>query len=210
MDQEYIFEKVLVAVGVEGNTANLGLEHTNVQIENNHIKVNSFFNTNDDKICAIGDVVGAPWLAHKASHDGIACVEGLYNNHKSTKPTKNIIPSCIYSHPQIASIGITEDYAKTHNIKVKIGNFPLSANGKALSLSEPEGFVKTIFDAATGELLGAHMIGTEVTELINSFTLAIRLEATEEDIFNTIFPHPTISETIHESALDAFGKAIHI
>ena len=208
--KDYSFEKILVAVGVEGNISNLGLENTNVQTENNHIKINSSFKTHDDKIYAIGDVVGAPWLAHKASHEGILCVNRLYGSDNISKDPNHIIPTCIYSHPQIASVGITEDQALAKNIKIKVGNFPLSANGKALSLSNSEGFVKTIFDADTGEILGAHMVGAEVTELINTFALAIKLEATEEDIFNTIFPHPTISESIHESALDAFNRAIHI
>lgn len=203
------FDKVLVAVGVEGNTDGLGLEKTNIKKNNGHIKINSFFETDEKNIFAIGDVVGAPWLAHKASHEGLRCIELMFSN-KNNKHGKNIIPSCIYSHPQVASVGITEDFALKNNMDIKVGNFPLSANGKALSLSEPKGFVKTIFCANTGELLGAHMLGAEVTELINSFTLAMKLEATEEDIFNTIFPHPTISESIHESSLNAFGKAIHI
>ena len=203
------FEKVLGAIGIEGNTESLGLEKTKVKIKNNQIVTYEFGKTDEDNIYAIGDVAGAPWLAHKASHEGIACVEYIAGK-SSLRSEKMVIPSCVFSNPQVASIGITEENAKKLGIKIKVGKFPLSANGKALSLSESDGFVKTIFEASTGQILGAHMVGAEVTELINSFSLAMKLEATEEDIFSTIFPHPTISESIHESALDAFEKAIHI
>ena len=166
--------------------------------------------TDDNNIFAIGDVAGTPWLAHKASHEGIDCVEYISGLKSiNTENIKQIIPSCIYSNPQVASIGLTEQEAITTNKSIKVGTFPLSANGKALALNEPNGFVKTIFDSKTGEILGAHMIGTEVTELINTFSLAIKLEATEEDIINTIFPHPTLSESIHESVLSAFNRSIH-
>ena len=205
----YNFEKVLGAIGIEGNIKNLGLENTKIKTENNHIVTLEFGKTHEEKIFAIGDVTGAPWLAHKASHEGIACVEYLAGNLEH-KQEKMIIPSCVYSNPQVASIGMTEEEAIKLDLNIKVGRFPLSANGKALSLSESEGFVKTIFEATTGQILGAHLIGAEVTELINSFSLAMKLEATEMDIFSTIFPHPTISESIHESALDAFNKAIHI
>ena len=205
----YNFEQVLEAIGIEGNIENLGLENTNIKIKNNQIVTYEFGKTDEDNIYAIGDVAGAPWLAHKASHEGIACAE--YIAGKSSSPSeKMVIPSCVYSNPQVASIGITEQNAKKQGMNIKVGKFPLSANGKALSLSESDGFVKTIFEASTGQILGAHLVGVEVTELINSFSLAMKLEATELDIFSTIFPHPTISESIHESALDAYDKAIHI
>ncbi len=203
------FEKVLVATGVKGNTSNLGLENTKIKIKNDQIVTYLNGSTDESNIYAIGDVAGTPWLAHKASHEGIKCVEHITGSIKD-KDNNIHIPSCVYSNPQVASIGLTENKAKKLGINIKVGKFPLSANGKALSLDEPEGFVKTIFEANTGQILGAHLIGAEVTELINTFALAIRLEATELDIFSTIFPHPTISETIHESSLDAFGKAIHI
>ena len=205
----YNFEQVLEAIGIEGNIENLGLENTNIKIKNNQIVTYEFGKTDEDNIYAIGDVAGAPWLAHKASHEGIACAEFIAG--KSSLPSeKMVIPSCVYSNPQVASIGITEQNAKKQGMNIKVGKFPLSANGKALSLSESDGFVKTIFEASTGQILGAHLVGVEVTELINSFSLAMKLEATELDIFSTIFPHPTISESIHESALDAYDKAIHI
>ena len=166
--------------------------------------------TDDKNIFAIGDVAGTPWLAHKASHEGIECVEYISGLKSiNSENIKQVIPSCIYSNPQVASIGLTEQEAITNNKSIKVGTFPLSANGKALALNEPNGFVKTIFDSETGEILGAHMIGTEVTELINTFSLAMKLEATEEDIINTIFPHPTLSESIHESVLSAFDRSIH-
>ena len=205
------FDNLLVAVGVEANTSKLGLDFTSVKLNNHNIITHEYGKTDDDKILAIGDVAGGPWLAHKASHEGIICVEyiaGLRRNHK--RIVQSQVPSCVYSHPQVASIGLTEKAAKEKTPNIRIGKFPLSANGKALSLSEHDGFVKTIFDGNTGEILGAHLIGTEVTEIINSFALAMKLEATEEDILETIFPHPTISESIHESVLNAFDKAIHI
>ena len=202
------FDKILVAIGIDGNVNNIGLENTKIKIEKNHIVTYSFGKTDEENIFAIGDVTGAPWLAHKASHEGIKCVEFIAGKIK--KEEKMIIPSCVYCYPQVASIGLTEEQATNKGIKIKTGKFPLSANGKALALSESEGFVKTIFEAHTGQIIGAHLVGAEVTELINTFSLAIKLEATELDIFSTIFPHPTVSESIHESALDAFDKAIHI
>ena len=204
------FEKVLIAVGVEGNIENIGLENTNIKSKNNQIITYEHGMTDDKNIFAIGDVAGTPWLAHKASHEGINCVEYIAGLHtEAAKDVKIFIPSCIYSSPQVASIGITEQEAIFRKKNIKVGKFPLSANGKALALNEPNGFVKTIFDSKTGEILGAHMIGAEVTELINTFSLAMKLEATEEDLINTIFPHPTLSESIHESVLSAFDKGIH-
>ncbi len=208
--KNFNFDNILLAVGVQGNTKNLGIENTKAKIKNNQIVTYEYGKTDDSNIYAIGDVAGMPWLAHKASHEGIECVEYIAGLRKDIKHSQNNIPSCIYSSPQVASIGLTEKQAIEKNIDIKIGRFPLSANGKALSLSEPYGFIKTIFNKNTGEILGAHMIGAEVTELINTFSLAIKLEATEEDIINTIFPHPTLSEAIHESVLNAFGRSIHI
>ncbi len=209
-EELHSYDKVLIAVGVEGNTMGIGLENTKVKIKNNQINTHDFGKTDEPNIYAIGDVAGLPWLAHKASHEGISCVEHITNHNNSITTTHTVIPSCIYSSPQVASIGLTEDQAIKSNKQIKVGKFPLSANGKALSLGEAEGFIKTLFDRNTGEILGAHMIGPEVTELINTFSLAMKLEATEEDLINTIFPHPTLSESIHESVLDAFGRAIHV
>ena len=204
------FETVLIAVGVEGNIENIGLNNTNVNTKNNQIITYEYGKTDEKNIFAIGDVAGTPWLAHKASHEGIECVEFIAGlKPKITGKVNKFIPSCIYSSPQVASIGITEQEAISRNQSIKVGKFSLSANGKALALNEPDGFVKTIFDSKTGEILGAHMIGAEVTELINTFSLAMKLEATEEDIISTIFPHPTLSESIHESVLNAYDRSIH-
>ena len=209
-DTNISFDKILVAVGIEGNINNLGLENTAIKIKNNQIITYEYGKTDEKNFFAIGDVAGGPWLAHKASHEGVNCVEYIAGIRNSKLDSKMVIPSCVYSNPQVASIGLSEKKAKNLGINIKVGKFPLSANGKALSLSESEGFVKIIFEDKTGQILGAHLVGVEVTELINSFSLAMKLEATELDIFSTIFPHPTISESIHESALDAYNKALHI
>ena len=208
--QDLTVERVILAVGITGNTENLGLEKTKVKVEKGHIATNEWCQTAEPGIYAIGDVAGSPWLAHKASHEGVLCVEKI-KGLKTAHPMKKIdIPGCTYSYPQIASVGLTEDAAKAvGKYDVKVGRFPYTANGKALAMGEETGLVKTIFDGKTGELLGAHMIGAEVTELIQGFCLAKTLEATEQDIMNTIFPHPTLSEMMHESTLSAFGKAIH-
>ena len=165
--------------------------------------------TSEKGIFAIGDLTGAPWLAHKASHEGINAVNYIHNPNIKNKHNK-IIPGCTYSRPQIASIGLTENDAIKKGIKIKVGKFPLIGNGKAIALGNADGFIKTIFSHETGELIGAHMIGPEVTELISTYSLAMQLEATELDLFDTIFPHPTVSESIHESVLDAYDRAIHI
>jgi dihydrolipoamide dehydrogenase len=203
-------EKVIMAVGVVPNTEKLNLKNTKVKLsERGTIIVDESMKTLDSNIYAIGDVTDGPWLAHKASHEGIIAAEHFAG--KKTKPIdRNKIPGCTYSAPQIASIGITERFAKEKNMKVKIGRFPFMGNGKAIALGEPDGLMKIIFDEKTGEILGAHMIGAEVTELISNIALAMTLEATEEDLFHTIFPHPTLSEMLHEVSLSAFGKAIHI
>lgn len=207
--QEITTERVLVAAGIIANTENIGLETVGVKIEKGHIVTNQYCETTIKGIYAIGDVTSPPWLAHKGSHEGILVanhIAGLATH--PLDPTK--IPACTYAIPQIASVGLTEEMAKSAGYDLKIGRFPFSANGKAICLGEMEGLVKTIFDAKTGELLGAHMIGAEVTELIQGFTLARTLEATEAEIIETVFPHPTLSEMMPESALQAFGQAIHI
>lgn len=207
--KEICVDKIIVAVGVVGNTKNLGLEKTKVKVEKGQILTNEWGATHEEGVYAIGDVAGAPWLAHKASHEGIICIEkiaGLPDIHPLNK--KNI-PACTYSFPQIASIGLTEEKAKELGYELKIGRFPFKANGKALTLNEREGLIKTIFDSKTDELLGAHMIGAEVTELIQGFSIAKTLETTEKELMHTIFPHPTLSEMMHESVLDAYGRALH-
>lgn len=202
-------DAVIVAIGIIGNTENLGLEKTKVKVEKGQIFTNEWCETTEKGVYAIGDVAGAPWLAHKASHEAILAAEhiaGVKNLHPMNKTN---IPGCTYSHPQIASIGLTEEKAKAEGKTLKIGKFPYRANGKAIALGDTEGLIKTIFDAKTGELLGAHMIGAEVTELIQGFAIGKTLETTEEELMHTIFPHPTLSEMMHESTLDAYGRVIH-
>ncbi len=203
-------DRVVLAIGITGNTENLGLEALGVKIDRGHVVVNEWLETGVKGLYAIGDLVGAPWLAHKASHEGIICVEkiaGLNNVHPMDVTT---IPGCTYSSPQVASVGLTEAKAKEKGYTVKVGRFPFVGNGKAIALGEPDGMVKTVFDEKTGELLGAHMIGAEVTELIQGFGLARSMEGTEEDLIHAIFPHPTISETMHEAVLDAYGRVLHV
>ena len=207
--QTHSFEKVLMAIGIEANVENIGLETTKIALEKGHIQTSAFCETIEKGIYAIGDVAGGPWLAHKASHEGIL-VARLIAGEKPHPLDVTKIPGCTYSSPQIASIGLTEEKAKALGLSFQVGRFPFSANGKALTMGESEGLIKTIFDRATGELLGAHMIGSEVTELIQGFALARTLEATEAEIMDTIFPHPTLSEMMHESTLHAFNQAIHI
>lgn len=206
---ELTVDRVIMAVGIVGNTEDIGLEGTKVKVDRGHIVINEWMETGEPGVYAIGDVCGPPWLAHKASHEGVICVEKIAGE-KGVHPleTSNI-PGCTYCVPQIASVGLTEAKAKEAGHEIKVGRFPFIGNGKAIALGEPEGMVKTIFDAKTGELLGAHMIGAEVTELIQGFGIAKTLETTEADLMHTIFPHPTLSEMMHESVLDAYGKAIH-
>jgi dihydrolipoamide dehydrogenase len=207
---EVIAERVILAVGIVGNVEDIGLEGTGVKVDRSHIVVDEWLRTGEAGVCAIGDVVGPPWLAHKAMHEGVICVEHIAGlNDVHPLDTTNI-PGCTYCRPQIASVGLTEKAARAAGHEVKIGHFPFIGNGKAIALGEPEGMVKTVFDAKTGELLGAHMIGAEVTELIQGYAIAKTLETTEAELIRTIFPHPTISETMHEAVLDAFGRAIHI
>lgn len=203
-------EKIILAIGIVGNTDDLGLENTKVKVERNQIKVNEWSETDEPNVYAIGDIAGAPWLAHKASHEGIICVEKIAGIKGIHPLNKQKIPGCTYSIPQIASIGLTEAKAKELGKEVKVGRFLSIGNGKSLALGETEGLVKTLFDAQTGELLGAHMIGAEVTELIQGFGIAKTLETTEIDLMHTIFPHPTLSEMMHESVLNAYGKTIHM
>ncbi len=208
--QTLTVDRVISAVGITGNIENIGLEKTAVQVDRGHIVVNEWCQTKEPGLYAIGDVAGAPWLAHKASHEGVMCIEkiaGLKDVHP-LDVTK--IPGCTYCHPQVASVGLTEAKAKAAGYDVKVGRFPFIGNGKAIALGEPEGLVKTVFDAKTGELLGAHMVGAEVTELIQGFGIAKTLETTEADLMHTVFPHPTLSEMMHESVLDAYKRAIHM
>lgn len=202
-------DRVIMAVGIVANIENIGLENTKVKTEKGQIVTDAYLQTAEPGVYAIGDVAGAPWLAHKASHEGIICVEKL-TGQKDVHPMKREnIPGCTYCHPQVASVGLTEAKAKAAGYDVKVGRFPFMGNGKAIALGEPDGLVKTVFDAKTGELLGAHLIGAEVTELIQGFVVGKTMEATELDFMHTIFPHPTLSEMMHESVLSAYNKAIH-
>ena len=201
---------VLVSVGVVGNTEGLGLERTRVAIKAGHIVIDAQCRTAESGVYAIGDLAGPPWLAHKASHEAVLCVENIVNQHHAEALNLQQIPACTYCYPQVASIGLTQEQASAQGYSLRVGRFPFVGNGKATALGETEGFVKTIFDAATGELLGAHLVGAEVTELIHGFAIAKTLEATETELMNTIFPHPTLSEAAHESVLAAFGRALHI
>ncbi len=203
------FDTVISAVGIVGNVENLGLETLGVAIDRTHVVTDEFCRTNVKGLYAIGDIAGAPWLAHKASHEGVMVAELIAGKHPHPiKP--NSIAGCTYCHPQIASVGLTEAKAKDAGYEIKVGRFPFIGNGKAIALGEPEGLVKTIFDAKTGELLGAHMVGAEVTEMIQGYVIGRALETTEEDLMHTVFPHPTLSEMMHESVLDAYGRALHM
>ncbi len=202
------FSHAIVAIGIVPNTETIGLEALGVKTDRGHIVVDGFGRTNVGGIYAIGDVAGPPWLAHKASHEGVVCVEAIAGKKPHPFETWNI-PGCTYSRPQVASVGLTEAAAKAAGRTVKVGKFPFIGNGKAIALGEAEGFVKTVFDAETGELLGAHMVGAEVTELIQGYAVARQLETTEAELMHTVFPHPTLSEMMHESVLDAYGRAVH-
>ncbi|MCH8489842.1 MAG: FAD-dependent oxidoreductase, partial [Oceanicaulis sp.] len=201
-------DKVILAIGITGNVEGLGLEELGVTIERGHVVADGYGKTGVKGLYAVGDVAGGPWLAHKASHEGVICVEAIagLDPHPIAKTN---IPGCTYCHPQIASVGLTEARAEEAGHELKIGRFPFVGNGKAIALGEDQGLIKTIFDAKTGELLGAHMIGAEVTELIQGFAVGKTLEATEAEFMHTIFPHPTLSEMMHESVLDAYGRALH-
>ena len=203
------FDTVISAVGIVGNVENLGLEALGVKIDRTHVVTDEYCRTGVEGLYAIGDIAGAPWLAHKASHEGVMVAELIAGGHPHPiKP--NSIAGCTYCHPQVASVGLTEQKAKDAGYQIKVGRFPFIGNGKAIALGESEGMIKTVFDAKTGELLGAHMVGAEVTELIQGYVVGRSLETTEEDLMNTVFPHPTLSEMMHEAVLDAYGRALHI
>ena len=206
--QEITVERVILAVGIVGNVENIGLEGTGVAVERAHVVVNEWLETGEKGVYAIGDLVGPPWLAHKASHEGVICIERIagLETHPLDIAT---IPACTYCRPQVASVGLTEANAKEAGYEVKVGKFPLIANGKAIALGDTTGFVKTVFDGRTGALLGAHMIGAEVTELIQGYAIARTAELTEAELMRTIFPHPTVSEAMHEAVLDAYGRVLH-
>jgi dihydrolipoamide dehydrogenase len=208
------FSHVIVAVGIVPNTENVGLEKL-VEMDRGFIQIDPYGRTKSKGLWAIGDCTPGPWLAHKASHEGVACAEAIAQQlgNKDVHPhalDRNNIPGCTYCHPQVASVGLTEAKAKEAGYTVKAGTFPFIGNGKAIALGEAEGFIKTVFDAKTGELLGAHMIGAEVTELIQGYTVGKQLETTEAELMQTVFPHPTLSEMMHESVLAAYGRALHI
>jgi dihydrolipoamide dehydrogenase len=203
------FDTVISAVGIVGNVENLGLEALGVKIDRTHVVTDEFCRTGVAGLYAIGDIAGGPWLAHKASHEGVMVAELIAGGHPHPiKPGS--IAGCTYCYPQVASVGMTEAKAKEAGFTVKVGRFPFIGNGKAIALGEAEGMIKTVFDAKTGELLGAHMVGAEVTELIQGYVIGRQLETTEEDLMNTVFPHPTLSEMMHEAVLDAYGRVIHM
>ncbi len=206
---EVAVERVISAVGITGNTETLGLDGTRVEIARGHVVVDAMLRTGEPGVYAIGDLVGPPWLAHKAMHEGVLCVEAIAGVAGVHPLDPRNIPGCTYCRPQIASVGLSEAAARAAGHEVRVGHFPFLANGKAIALGEPDGMVKTVFDAKTGELLGAHMIGPEVTELIQGYAIAKTLETTESDLMRTVFPHPTLSEAMHESVLDAYGRALH-
>jgi dihydrolipoamide dehydrogenase len=208
--EKAVFDRVILAVGITGNVENLGLEGTRVRVEKGHIVIDTWGATGEPGVFAIGDVAGPPWLAHKASHEGVACVERIAGLEGVHPLDAGNIPGCTYCRPQVASVGLTEAQAREKGRKVRVGKFPFIGNGKAIALGEAEGLIKTVFDEATGALLGAHMIGAEVTELIQGFAIARTLETTEAELIETVFPHPTLSEMMHESTLAAFGRVIHI
>ena len=204
------FDTVISAVGIVGNVEGLGLEALGVKIDRTHVVVDEYCRTGVEGLYAIGDIAGAPWLAHKASHEGVMVAELIAGKNHAHPVRPEAIAGCTYCHPQVASVGYTEAKAKELGHEIRVGRFPFIGNGKAIALGEPEGMIKTIFDAKTGELLGAHMVGPEVTEMIQGYVVGRTLETTEEDLINTVFPHPTISEAMHEAVLDAYGRAIHI
>ena len=203
------FDTVISAVGIVGNVEGLGLEKLGVKIDRTHVVTDAHCRTGVDGLYAIGDIAGAPWLAHKASHEGVMVAELIAGLHAHpVKPES--IPGCTYCHPQVASVGLSEAKAKEQGHEIKVGRFPFIGNGKAIAMGDPEGMIKTIFDAKTGELLGAHMVGPEVTEMIQGYVVGKTLETTEEELMHTVFPHPTISESMHEAVLDAYDRVIHM
>jgi dihydrolipoamide dehydrogenase len=207
--EKHTFDTVISAVGIVANTENLGLEELGAKIDRSFVVTDAHCHTGVEGLYVIGDATNGPWLAHKASHEGVMVAELIAGNHVHPVDPDSIA-GCTYCHPQIASVGLTEAQAKEKGLKIKVGRFPFIGNGKAIALGEAEGMIKTIFDDKTGELLGAHMVGAEVTELIQGYVVGRQLETTEEDLMHTVFPHPTLSEMMHESVLEAYGKAIHI
>ena len=207
--QTITVEKVILAIGITGNVEDLGLEDTSVNVDRGHIAIGPWGETGEPGVWAIGDVAGPPWLAHKASHEGIICVEKIAGVADVHPLDTSRIPGCTYCHPQVASVGLTEAAAVEAGHEVRVGRFPFAGNGKAIALGDDQGLVKTVFDAKTGELLGAHMAGPEVTELIQGYSIAKTLETTEADLMHTVFPHPTLSEMMHEAVLDAYGRVVH-
>lgn len=207
--QNLTVDRVILAVGIVGNVEDIGIEKTKVKVDKTHVVTGKYSETDEPGVYAIGDLTGPPWLAHKASHEGVICVEKIAGKSPHALDTSRI-PGCTYCHPQIASVGMTEAKAKEAGRKVKVGRFPFLGNGKAIALGDDQGLIKTVFDADSGELLGAHMIGAEVTELIQGYAVAMTLETTEAELMETVFPHPTLSEMMHESVLDAYDRVIHI
>ena len=207
--QELAVDRIISAAGIVGNVEGLGLEGTGVAVERTHVMIDEYCRTGEPGVYAIGDIAGAPWLAHKASHEGVVCVEKIAGQNDVHPIDWSNIPGCTYCRPQVASVGLTEARAKETGHEIRVGRFPFIGNGKAISMGEPEGMVKVVFDAGSGELLGAHMVGAEVTEMIQGYAIAKTLETTETDLMHTVFPHPTVSETMHEAVLDAYGRAIH-
>jgi len=207
---ERAFDRAILAVGITGNVEDLGLEGTAVRVEKGHVVVDRWLATDEPGLYAIGDLVGPPWLAHKASHEGVLCVERIAGVEGVHPLDPTLVPACTYSRPQVASVGLTEQQAIEQGRELRVGRFPFVANGKAIASGDSEGFVKTIFDARTGELLGAHLVGPEVTELVHGFAVARTLESTEAELLRAIFPHPTLSESLHEAVLAAFGRPLHI
>jgi dihydrolipoamide dehydrogenase len=207
--EELTVDRVIMAVGIVGNVEGIGLEGTKVKVEKTHVVIDESGRTGEPGVYAIGDLAGPPWLAHKAMHEGVLVVEKIAGM-KGVHPmdVKNI-PGCTYCMPQVASVGLTEEAAKANGREIKVGKFPFIGNGKAIALGEPEGLIKTVFDAKTGELLGAHMVGAEVTELIQGYTIAKTMETTEAELMATVFPHPTLSEMMHEAVLAAYGRTLH-
>lgn len=204
------FDKVILAIGITGNVENIGLEKVGVKVEKGHVVTDQWGATGVAGLWAIGDLTGPPWLAHKAMHEGVIVAEKIAGGKNLHALDKSNVPGCTYCRPQIASVGMSEEAAKAAGHTLKVGKFPFIGNGKAIALGETEGFIKTIFDAKTGELLGAHMIGAEVTELIQGFAIAKTMETTEAELMATVFPHPTLSEMMHEGVLAAYGRALHI
>ncbi len=207
--QTITVDRVISAIGIVGNVEGIGLEGTKIKVDRTHVVIDEFGRTGEPGVYAIGDLAGPPWLAHKASHEAVVCVEAIAGLHPHPMDVGNI-PGCTYCRPQVASVGLTEARAKAEGHAVRVGRFPFIGNGKAIALGEPEGMVKVVFDAKTGALLGAHMIGAEVTEMIQGYVVARTLETTEAELMHTVFPHPTISETMHEAVLDAYGRVIHM